>query len=156
MENKTYLIHHGIKGQKWGVRQAAWYPIAEYKAAKKYKKNTIDRLKWDNEYVKDKTEVNKEIKAIKKYSTKEALIDQYVKEKLQDDAYTDISVRNDAADWMFYLADWKVSNIMKSYRLTGDIKDIAKKVKRATPEEIERYNPEDPIDVNDLLWEYLK
>jgi hypothetical protein len=31
--NKTYLIHHGIKGQKWGDRQAEWYPIDEYKAA---------------------------------------------------------------------------------------------------------------------------
>ena len=36
--NKTYLIHHGIKGQKWGDRQAAWYPIDEYKKAQKNNK----------------------------------------------------------------------------------------------------------------------
>lgn len=27
-----YLIHHGIKGQKHGVRNAEWYPIDAYKA----------------------------------------------------------------------------------------------------------------------------
>ena len=26
------LKHHGIKGQKWGIRNAEWYPIADYKA----------------------------------------------------------------------------------------------------------------------------
>lgn len=29
---RRYLQHHGIKGQKWGVRNAEWYPIADYKA----------------------------------------------------------------------------------------------------------------------------
>lgn len=31
MEN-LYLIHHGVKGQKHGVRNAEWYPIADWKA----------------------------------------------------------------------------------------------------------------------------
>lgn len=32
-----YIIyHHGIKGQKWGVRNAEWYPIDAYKASKSY------------------------------------------------------------------------------------------------------------------------
>lgn len=31
MEN-LYLIHHGIKGQKHGVRNAEWYPISAWKA----------------------------------------------------------------------------------------------------------------------------
>lgn len=29
-----YLEHHGIKGQKWGVRNAEWYPIDAYRKAK--------------------------------------------------------------------------------------------------------------------------
>lgn len=29
-----YLEHHGIKGQKWGVRNAEWYPIEAYRKAK--------------------------------------------------------------------------------------------------------------------------
>ena len=28
---RSYLIHHGIKGQKWGVRNADWYPIEAWK-----------------------------------------------------------------------------------------------------------------------------
>ena len=31
MEN-LYLIHHGVKGQKHGVRNAEWYPISAWKA----------------------------------------------------------------------------------------------------------------------------
>lgn len=29
---RTYLIHYGKKGQKWGVRNAEWYPISDYQA----------------------------------------------------------------------------------------------------------------------------
>ncbi len=31
---RSYLMHHGIKGQKWGVRNAEWYPIDAWKASK--------------------------------------------------------------------------------------------------------------------------
>lgn len=33
--NATYLVHHGVQGQKWGVRKAEWYPIDEYWASRK-------------------------------------------------------------------------------------------------------------------------
>ena len=29
---RYYLQHHGVKNQKWGVRNAEWYPIADYQA----------------------------------------------------------------------------------------------------------------------------
>lgn len=31
---RDYLQHHGVKGQKWGVRNAEWYPIAAYQRSK--------------------------------------------------------------------------------------------------------------------------
>lgn len=31
---RDYLQHHGVKGQKWGVRNAEWYPIAAYQKSK--------------------------------------------------------------------------------------------------------------------------
>ena len=31
---RNYLQHHGTKGQRWGVRNAEWYPISEWKASK--------------------------------------------------------------------------------------------------------------------------
>lgn len=31
MNFNDILSHHGIKGQQWGVRNAEWYPIADYK-----------------------------------------------------------------------------------------------------------------------------
>lgn len=31
---RYYLEHHGIKGQRWGVRNAEWYPIAAWEASK--------------------------------------------------------------------------------------------------------------------------
>lgn len=30
---RSYLEHHGIPGQKWGVRKAAWYPISAFQKA---------------------------------------------------------------------------------------------------------------------------
>ena len=33
--NATYLVHHGVPGQKRGVRRAPWYPIADWLASKK-------------------------------------------------------------------------------------------------------------------------
>ena len=32
--HRLMLMHHGIKGQKWGVRNAEWYPIDAYNRAK--------------------------------------------------------------------------------------------------------------------------
>ena len=32
---RNYLQHHGIAGQKLGVRKAPWYPIAEFPQVKR-------------------------------------------------------------------------------------------------------------------------
>ena len=34
------LSHHGVKGQKWGERNAEWYPIDAYK---KHLRNAKDK-----------------------------------------------------------------------------------------------------------------
>ena len=39
------LSHHGVKGQKWGERNAEWYPIDAYK---KHLRNTKDKTKYLN------------------------------------------------------------------------------------------------------------
>ena len=59
--NKTYLIHHGIKGQKWGDRQAEWYPIDEYKAAQNrdLKRDKAIAKKEDRLSNRQKKEANK-------------------------------------------------------------------------------------------------
>lgn len=40
MDNfEDYLSHHGIMGQKWGIRNALWYPIEAYQKSKTYLEN---------------------------------------------------------------------------------------------------------------------
>lgn len=48
--NGLTLSHHGIKGQKWGVRNAEWYPIDKFRA-NKGRARAYDALK-----TKDKVE----------------------------------------------------------------------------------------------------
>lgn len=61
--NGLTLSHHGIKGQKWGVRNAEWYPISAYR------KHMTNQLKELNEKVgiigadqkyKDETKTSRE------------------------------------------------------------------------------------------------
>ena len=62
MEN-LYLIHHGIKGQKHGVRNAEWYPISAWKAHlnrnkkisvnNKLQKQQYKITKYENKYSKN-------------------------------------------------------------------------------------------------------
>lgn len=40
MSNTRYLIHHGIEGQKWGVRNGPPYPLDKNKFNKKKKKKS--------------------------------------------------------------------------------------------------------------------
>lgn len=44
-----YLIHHGKKGQKWGIRNAEWYPISEWKAhLKRDKKPNLKKFQTED------------------------------------------------------------------------------------------------------------
>lgn len=61
-----YLAHHGIKGQKHGVRNAEWYPIADYEAylSRRDKKKLIKTAK--KEAKNERKAEKKELKAQKK------------------------------------------------------------------------------------------
>lgn len=52
---EQYLQHHGIQGQKWGVRNAEWYPIAAYQAH--LKNRAIKRIKTNAPTKKDVDEI---------------------------------------------------------------------------------------------------
>lgn len=95
-------------------------------------------------------ETKKERNIVKSYNTKEALVDKSIRERLRTDAYNKVKDKG-GKDWMYEQVDYKINNIMQSYRLTGDIKDIAKNISKIDIKEIDKYAPEDPIDVDSLL-----
>lgn len=63
-KEQLYLAHHGIKGQKHGVRQVPWYPIDEYK---KHLQSTGDKEGLKN-LKKAQSKVNKINKIEKAYT----------------------------------------------------------------------------------------
>ena len=105
--NKTYLIHHGIKGQKWGDRQAEWYPIDEYKAAQKrddrlsnrqkkeankYRRQEITKnSKKQNTLNDDKKAYDKAIKNKQTAKANELWKNMYTKQKLLDAEFSYLS-----------------------------------------------------------------
>ena len=52
---RNYLQHHGTNGQRWGVRNAEWYPIADYQAH--LKNRAIKRIKINAPTKKDVDEI---------------------------------------------------------------------------------------------------
>lgn len=62
-----YLVHHGIKGQQWGVRNGPPYPLSDRqieKYKKKRKNATLDRKNYENRLLRaqmgrDMAEMNK-------------------------------------------------------------------------------------------------
>lgn len=66
--DKDYLMHHGIKGQKWGVENGPPYPLnpeRDYsKAEQKAIAKDVRKINKKYEYIGDQKEINKAIKSL--------------------------------------------------------------------------------------------
>ena len=120
------LSHSGIKGQKWGIRRAEWYPINKYR-------EHLKNLGYD-----EKT-INKKMKKAEKGEAKykKQVVKTRAKNliKAQETRKANINVKNDE-----YQNKKTKEELIKS----GDIKEINKNVQDYTNEEINeaitRYN----------------
>ena len=67
-EDSDFLIHHGIKGQKWGVENGPPYPLDPQKDYSKAEKKAIvkdvRKINKKHEYIGDQKEINKAIKSL--------------------------------------------------------------------------------------------
>ncbi len=66
--DKDYLMHHGIKGQKWGVENGPPYPLnpsKDYsKAEQKAIAKDVRKINKKYEYIGNQKEINKAIKSL--------------------------------------------------------------------------------------------
>ena len=60
-EDSNFLMHHGIKGQKWGVENGPPYPLSpsEYSAAEKRQNRISEDLKYTRDLYKGSKDINK-------------------------------------------------------------------------------------------------
>ena len=145
MESKD---KNGVYVRRHGIRLMSIKLLRNIKKQTSYLKSNEKLHKDGNKYKYNETK--KERNIVKSYNTKEALVDKSIRERLRTDAYNKVKDKG-GKDWMYEQVDYKINNIMQSYRLTGDIKDIAKNISKIDIKEIDKYAPEDPIDVDSLL-----
>lgn len=80
VNQNDYLAHHGKKGQKWGERNAEWYPIADYQAylSRKERKAAVKAAKNKEKLSKKRTKALQKARKVreknKKIAEKEAKI----------------------------------------------------------------------------------
>lgn len=108
--NKTYLAHHGVKGQKWGVQHGPPYPLDEKgkKALARgiqrdtniYKSRVMTSREDASGGLKEKKIVEDHIKANVSPKRKQEL-ENIVKKMSEVEPYSDeeIDVINEFADW---------------------------------------------------------
>lgn len=107
--NQAYLIHHGIKGQKWGIRkyqnedgslteEGRRRYGGDTKKLEKFEKKISKISKYENKAANAKTGLGREINAIKAMSARNS-VDRYGR-KIQDKKYTDNS-RNGFVNALF-------------------------------------------------------
>lgn len=66
LEDNKWLVHHGIKGQHWGIRNGPPYPIEDKVLKKGTSLNSVSRIKKSKDYLK-----RDEVKDIKKLMASE-------------------------------------------------------------------------------------
>lgn len=85
---RDYLEHHGVHGMHWGVRKAAWYPIAAFKAAKAKAGDKIKSIKANHD---KKVRARKRVKNLEKARKARAEVlaqqkkDEELKRKFDED-----------------------------------------------------------------------
>ena len=120
------LSHSGIKGQKWGIRRAEWYPIDKYEAH-------LRRMGYSDRVIKKK--MHKAEKGEAKYQKQLAKTRAKNLIKAQETRKANINVKNE---------ENQNKKTKEELIKSGDIKEINKNVQDYTNEEINeaitRYN----------------
>lgn len=100
LTSQDYLIHHGVKGMKWGVRHDSERKTSRKMAkAEKYKAKLIRKAdKYSGNYKREAREYKNEIDDMNKMGFKSAYWKQYVSDKSKEDAQR-ATERNKAAGY---------------------------------------------------------
>ena len=108
------LSHSGIKGQKWGIRRAEWYPINKYR-------DHLKNLGYDEKTINKKMKKAEKGEAKYKKQVAKNLI------KAQENRKANINVKNE---------ENQNKKTKEELIKSGDIKEINKNVQDYTNEEI--------------------
>lgn len=132
-----YLMHHGIKGQKWGVRNGPPYPIKQRKS--NYGNSSIDANKYTHLSDAQKVISDNEKTTINpnhyKYNCKEVAFTtaQRLNNNL-DVVANDVTMEGNLYDFVEYYTDKADGNV---YSVSGDGKTLKKNLEKQITKRIE-------------------